>query len=79
MTEPGPDEQKPDTRPAPWGQPGNGRGSPIVIRTRAQVDPAGTGGKPHVLPWEISGACPVEPDYQAGNGLGGAERSQPRP
>jgi len=36
------------------GQSGNGRRSPITIRTRALVNPARAGGKSHVLPWEIS-------------------------
>jgi len=36
------------------GSPGHGRGSPMVIRTRAAVDPAGLGGKSHNLPWEVS-------------------------
>ena len=31
-----------------------GRGRPIVIRTRMEVDPAGTGGRRRDLPWEIS-------------------------
>ena len=44
----------------------------------AGVNPAGTEGKRHDLPWEVS--VPVwEPDYRDGNRAGGARRSQQRP
>jgi hypothetical protein len=36
------------------GQLGIRRGLPILIRTRAQVNPAGPEGSSNTLPWEIS-------------------------
>jgi len=35
------------------GQPGNGRGRPMITRTRAQVNPAAPERSSDVLPWEI--------------------------
>ena len=36
------------------GQPGMGRGGPILLRSSALVDPAAAPGKCSVLPWETS-------------------------
>ena len=38
------------------GQPGDGRGRPILLPSHALVDPAAAPGKCSVLPWEASSA-----------------------
>ena len=45
----------------------------------AWVNPAGTAGKRRGLPWEASGACPINPDYSVSDDDGWARRSQQTP
>ena len=46
----------------------------------AGVNPAGIAGKKRGLPWEASGACPVDPDYSVSDGVrwahGGVSRGR---
>src|SRR5204862_4430688 len=59
------------------GQPGNGRGRPILLLSRARVDPAVTPRKCNVLPWEISPAVRANRSRvpaTASEGRGGVSR-----
>src|SRR5258708_27689350 len=70
------------------GQPGHGRGRPILLLSYARVDPAATPRKCCVLPWETcsalranrSRASVTAPDGRAGvsRGHSSARSSEPR-
>jgi len=59
------------------GQPGHGRGRPILLPSHARVDPAATPGKCSVLPWETSSALRAirsRVSETASDGRGGVSR-----
>jgi hypothetical protein len=59
------------------GQPGMGRGRPILLLSRARVDPAAASGKCSVLPWETSPALRANRSrvsVTASDGRGGVSR-----
>ncbi len=63
------------------GRPGSGRERPIVIRTRTLVNPAATGGKISVLPWEVSmglGTIPSRSAATRSDARGGVSRGHGR-
>ena len=67
-----------DIRPVWCGQPGQGRGRPIVIRNAMRVDPTSPGeeGTSYL---ERSPALSSATDYRTGNRAGWGWRGQQRP